>query len=273
MDNKIYPVSALGRTTIPLGRQLDNGVRRLLFDVTAWLQEYPDATNQLIVMPPMGDGYTAKIDMEGSMAAWTITGGDTAHAGHGTLQMVLMGKNGEKLHSANAPTMIESSAAANAGSKPPNAAKPWFDQIMELLIELKENGVSDKQIAAAVEAYLAKHPIEGVTQEELTQAVKSLNEQIADETEAREESLNELMEAIDNKLDADKLPTAINTALTQAKESGEFNGKDGAPGPIGPQGPAGKTPKLGVDYWTAADKQQIVTDVLAALPNASGVSF
>jgi hypothetical protein len=32
---------------------------------------------------------------------------------------------------------------------------------------------------------------------------------------------------ISGKLDADKLPEAINTALAQAKESGEFNGKDG----------------------------------------------
>ena len=35
------------------------------------------------------------------------------------------------------------------------------------------------------------------------------------------------------------------------------NGTDGAPGAIGPQGPAGKTPEKGVDYFTAADVQEI----------------
>lgn len=32
-------------------------------------------------------------------------------------------------------------------------------------------------------------------------------------------------------------------------------------------------PIKGIDYWTDNDKQEIVSDVLAALPNASGVDF
>lgn len=50
------------------------------------------------------------------------------------------------------------------------------------------------------------------------------------------------------KLDADKLPEAVNAALTQAKESGEFKGDPGAPG---------KTPEKGKDYFTDADKKEI----------------
>lgn len=41
----------------------------------------------------------------------------------------------------------------------------------------------------------------------------------------------------------------------------------------GPQGEPGRTPERGVDYWTNADKQEIIVGVLEALPNASGVSF
>lgn len=63
------------------------------------------------------------------------------------------------------------------------------------------------------------------------------------------------------------VPEAINTALQAAKESGEFDGAQGDPGPAGP------APVKGQDYWTATDKAEIVSDVLAALPNASGVSF
>lgn len=47
----------------------------------------------------------------------------------------------------------------------------------------------------------------------------------------------------------------------------------GPQGAAGPAGTAGKTPVKGVDYWTAADKQAVVNDVLAALPAAEGVSF
>lgn len=39
------------------------------------------------------------------------------------------------------------------------------------------------------------------------------------------------------------------------------------------RGRDGYTPVKGTDYWTADDKNGIVQDVLAALPNASGVSF
>ena len=39
------------------------------------------------------------------------------------------------------------------------------------------------------------------------------------------------------------------------------------------KGTDGKTPGRGTDYWTAADKQDIVNDVLAALPNGNGVAY
>lgn len=40
-----------------------------------------------------------------------------------------------------------------------------------------------------------------------------------------------------------------------------------------PRGDAGHTPVKGTDYWTDADKTEIVNSVLAALPSAEGVSF
>ena len=85
-----------------------------------------------------------------------------------------------------------------------------------------------------------------------------------------DELLNEQKEAIDNKVGTDELNIAVGDALAAAKESGAFDGEPGAPGE---PGKAGHTPEKGVDYWTAEDKAGIVSDVLAALPNASGVSF
>lgn len=46
-------------------------------------------------------------------------------------------------------------------------------------------------------------------------------------------------------------------------------GADGAPGATGPQGPAGKTPEKGVDYFTAADVQEIA-DAAAQKVDLSG---
>ena len=39
------------------------------------------------------------------------------------------------------------------------------------------------------------------------------------------------------------------------------------------KGADGKTPARGTDYWTAADKQEIVNDVLAALPDGTEVAY
>ena len=83
-------------------------------------------------------------------------------------------------------------------------------------------------------------------------------------------AISNLSQLVDDKVGTDELNTAVENALTEAKNSGEFNGPQGIQGPAGANG---YTPVRGTDYWTAADQEQIVSDVLAALPNAQGVSF
>lgn len=60
----------------------------------------------------------------------------------------------------------------------------------------------------------------------------------------------------------------------------KYNGSDvglkgdkGADGANGKDGTNGKTPVKGTDYWTAADKAEIVKDTLAALPKWTGGSY
>lgn len=59
----------------------------------------------------------------------------------------------------------------------------------------------------------------------------------------------------------DTLQDAVNIALAQAKESGEFKGDPG------------KTPEKGVDYYTDTDKAELVNAVLSALPAWTGGSY
>lgn len=81
---------------------------------------------------------------------------------------------------------------------------------------------------------------------------------------------------ISGKLDANKLPEAINTALAQAKDSGEFDGYT----PIknvdyfdGKDGEDGKTPEKGVDYFTESDKVEIAKQAadLVDIPDSDEV--
>lgn len=52
-----------------------------------------------------------------------------------------------------------------------------------------------------------------------------------------------------------------------------LQGPQGEQGPKGATGPAGYTPVKGVDYFTEADKQELVNEVLAAIPSAEGVRY
>lgn len=50
-----------------------------------------------------------------------------------------------------------------------------------------------------------------------------------------------------------------------------LKGEQGIQGEQGPAGADGTTPVRGIDYWTAADKQEIINEVLAAIHSSDGV--
>ena len=64
----------------------------------------------------------------------------------------------------------------------------------------------------------------------------------------------------------------LGTTDTGKPSRGE-KGDKGADGTNGKDGINGKTPVKGTDYWTAADKAEIVNDTLAALPKWTGGSY
>ena len=57
-----------------------------------------------------------------------------------------------------------------------------------------------------------------------------------------------------------------NLSVTNGKL--QYNGSD-----VGLKGDKGDTPVKGTDYWTAADKTEIVNDTLAALPTWTGGGY
>lgn len=87
---------------------------------------------------------------------------------------------------------------------------------------------------------------------------------------ADQEDVEKLSEKIDDKLDSSELSEAINTALAQAKESGEFDGKDGQDGIDGADG---ETPIKGTDYFTEADKQEIIDAIYSQVVDGNEVAY
>lgn len=67
---------------------------------------------------------------------------------------------------------------------------------------------------------------------------------------------------------------AQGTTTTQIYNgSNGLNGQDGEQGPQGEKGADGYTPIKGVDYYTEAEKEEMINAVLSALPDGNEVSY
>lgn len=81
-----------------------------------------------------------------------------------------------------------------------------------------------------------------------------------------EDALNELVPKSHSHANKDTLDK-----LSDSNGKLQYNGSD--VGLKGDNGADGKTPVKGTDYWTAADKAEIVADTLAALPTWTGGNY
>ena len=72
--------------------------------------------------------------------------------------------------------------------------------------------------------------------------------------------------------DANSPWTDIVALVGPAGPQGE-RGLQGIQGQTGPVGPAGYTPIRGTDYWTDADKQEIINAVIASFTDGNEVSY
>ncbi len=125
-------------------------------------------------------------------------------------------------------------------------------ELIERLDRIEESQDPDA-IKNAVEDYLEQNPVES--------AVQSVNGKIGEV---------ELTAKDVGAISRDELQEATNEALAEAKASGEFDGKDGKDGVDGKDGKDGYTPVKGTDYFTDADKAEMVSAVISALPVYDG---
>ena len=152
----------------------------------------------------------------------------------------------------------------------PEECKTWE------ALEKRVDHLEGEGLAQAVADYLQENPVKPGATDEQAQQIQQNKDDI--------DTLNR------EKLSAQDLTGAVNTALEQAKESGVFDGpagpqgekgiqgekgEKGETGPAGPAGPQGEkgiqgpkgetgpqgndgvTPIRGTDYWTDADKAEI----------------
>ena len=200
---------------------------------------------------------------DGSYQDVVFTGSTAALPVLSTSGRASVGLYAGDLHTSRAADLRVLPSVTTAGGAPADPPESVYNQLMELIRGM--GGASEEDIAKAVASFLTEHPVTETdpTVPEWAKAAKKPTYTAAEV----------------GALSADTLQTATEAALAQAKASGEFDGKDGNTGPQGPKGApghrgtAGHIPVKGADYWTAADKAEIVADVLAALSDGTEVSY
>ena len=157
MKTYSYSLVTFGSRQISIGRQGENLATRIDVDVVPWKTEYPTGTISLFVVPPVGNGYLAAIEENGNTIRWTIRATDTAYAGQGKAELILKDASGTVIKSVTANTICAKSVSAAEPADPPDAIRPWVEQILDAI---KSGDVSAEAIAAAVEAYIQEHGVQ-----------------------------------------------------------------------------------------------------------------
>ena len=136
--------------TINLGRQGENDVQQVQFDVTGWAETYGSGTYSLRLLRP-GESvpYEAIVTPAGELVLWNVTDTDTALSGMGEAQLVLT------VGSAVAKTQIYHTMitpSIGADPEPPSQEQAWFDQLKGFADSAEESATAAGTSASDAEA-------------------------------------------------------------------------------------------------------------------------
>ena len=88
-------VIAEHETVIPLGRQGENNVETVQFDVSGWEAEYGEGAYELLHERCMDTApYECPITVDGGIVSWVVRSADTAYVGRGEAQLMYVVDDG-----------------------------------------------------------------------------------------------------------------------------------------------------------------------------------
>ena len=206
------------------------------------------------------------------------------------------------LHTSRGADLRVLPSVTTPGGAPADPPESVYDQLMELIRGM--GGASEEDIAKAVASYLTEHPVKEADptvpawakeDSKPTYTAAEVGALSADTLQTATEAALAQAKAsgeFDGK-DGNTGPQGPKGDIGDTGPQGPKGdigdtgpqgpkgdtggtgpqGPKGDTGDTGPQGPAGHTPVKGTDYWTAADKAEIVADVLAALPDGTEVNY
>ena len=158
MDSITVNVEALP-VELRLGYTGENIVGQVLFDYSAWAEEFGEGTLGLVVKRSQDPlPYPALLDAQGRVAAWTLTAVETHYKGWGEGQVTYIVDDAIKKSSVF--TFFIRKSLGN-GTDPPDAYGQWIEQLLDLSADTQANataaaGSADEAESARILAEAAR---------------------------------------------------------------------------------------------------------------------
>lgn len=216
---KTITINALteGKKLLPLGRQGENEALQIVFNVSQLIADYGEGTAVLVAQRSQDVApYAIVTTQSDKTVTWTISSTDTLYQGVGKANL-MWNVNNTIAKTIDFDTYVFPSISGIVTV--PDAVESWYNEMIEYINSI---AVDDSKIEEVVNEYLVEHPIEA--------PVTSVNEKTG-AVVLTSEDVGALSEA--------ELDTAIETALAQAKASGDFDGAQGIQGEKGEKGDTG----------------------------------
>lgn len=274
MFEQPYDVSALP-PLIYVAIQTEDGVGVVDFDISKWLEQWPNLTCHVLPTRP-GEtyNYPALCVQEGPVLRWIVKLSDTALAGTGTVKILGLADGIRKL-SSYTYTHIEETT--DPTDEVPDAARPWVDEVLDAARRAEEAVEKMPRIDEESGNWLLWDP----TTESFVDsgvAAQGPRGEKGDKGDAftYEDFTAEQLAALKGEkgdkgdtgpkgADGDGIryyiPTLTDEGLLTWQGTTDDMPEVEAFAVKGEDGQDGKTPELGVDYWTEEDKQSIITQV------------
>lgn len=231
---------------VPFGYAKNNGVYRLLVTAEG---EWEGLTIRCFWHLPGGTDPASSLVQDGAV---DVPASVTAHPGNGCI--TFEGSDGVKtVTSADLRYRVGSNSGTEDGTMPEPGTPAWEQLVSETSVALE---AVQKQIGN----------LDDLTTKAKETLVAAINEAARTGGGAGSMDLRVADGYVQYSTDGGSTWTNL-VAMADLKGADGAQGpagapgKDGAPGEKGEKGDPGKTPVKGADYWTEADKQEIIDDI------------
>lgn len=131
---------------IPIGRRGENDATQVVFDISQLIATYGEGVAQLAAKRPSDSvPYPVSVTQDGNTVTWLVTNADTQAAGNGECE--LFWYVGDVLAKSVVWTTLVTGDIGDVGETPPDPYITWFEMLMQLAADVKDDADSAQENA------------------------------------------------------------------------------------------------------------------------------